>query len=71
MLDRVLRHLLNCVVLSLITATAATSVMTGYTGFTLLVRAHPTDAGWLLATCLLSGLAASALVRNRGNLADC
>lgn len=71
MLDRVLRHLLNGVVLGLITTTAATSVMSGYTGFTMLCRAHPTPAGWLLSTCLLSGLAASALLRNRANLSDC
>jgi hypothetical protein len=71
MLDLVLRHVLNGVVLALIAATAATSVVTGYTGFTLLVRAHPTHAGWLLATCILSALAASGLVRNRAYLSDC
>ena len=71
MRDRVLAHLLNGVVLGLITATAAGSVICGYTGFTLLVRAHLTHAGWLLATCLLAGLAAGALVRNRDVLSDC
>jgi hypothetical protein len=71
MLDRVLRHLLPSVVLGLIATTAAASLVTGYTGFTLLVRAHPADAGWLLATCLLSGLAASGLVRNRADLSHC
>ena len=71
MLDRLQRHLLHGVMLGLIAATAATSVMTGYTGFTLLVRAHPTDAGWLLGTCTVSGLIAAALVRNRADLSDC
>jgi hypothetical protein len=71
MLDRVLRNLLNLVVLGLIVATAATSVVTGYTGFTLLVRAHPGDAGWLLAACLLTGLTASTLLRHREDLSYC
>lgn len=43
MLDRVLRRLLDGVVLGLIAATAAASVATGYTSFTLLVRV-PTSA---------------------------
>ena len=71
MLDRLLAHLLNLTVLCLIVGMAAGSVVCGYTGFTLLVRAHPKHAGWLLASCLLSGLAAAALVRNRADLSDC
>lgn len=71
MLERVLAHLLNLTVLGLIVAMAAASLVSGYTGFTLLVRAHPTHAGWLLAACLLSGLAAGTLVRNRADLSDC
>jgi hypothetical protein len=71
MSDRLLAHLLNAVVLGLIAGTAAASVVCGYTGFTLLVRAHLTHAGWLLATSLLAGLAAGALARNRDVLSDC
>lgn len=71
MLDRVLARLLNIVVLGLIAFTAAASVVAGYAGFTLLVRARPTHVGWLFALCLLTGLAACGLVRNRADLSDC